>query len=148
MCGLRTRPQMDIDPTWVELPSVGAYHLAALKAITCEHQVPVIHCHNVLDHPAKAGRLIFCLFLLLTISVRHYLKIYETNLHQICRVGRTMAVDDQSEISFWYLKGCHGIAMASNLLLAYPQKWVPHNPQNWVSEFRWHLLDGGSIWEK
>jgi len=29
-----------------------------------------------------------------------YLKIYRTECHQACRVGRTMPVDDQSEISF------------------------------------------------
>ena len=30
----------------------------------------------------------------------HYLKVYRTDLHQICTIGRTMAVDTQSEISF------------------------------------------------
>jgi len=29
-----------------------------------------------------------------------YLKIYGTDLPEICMVGRTMAVDDQSEIDF------------------------------------------------
>jgi len=30
----------------------------------------------------------------------NYLKIYKTDLRQILRVDRTMAVDDESEISF------------------------------------------------
>ena len=34
MCGLRTRPRTDVDPPRVELPSAGAYRLAALGAIT------------------------------------------------------------------------------------------------------------------
>jgi len=40
----------------------------------------------------------------------NYFKIYRTNLRQIFRVDRTMAVDDQPEISFFpSLKGlCHG----------------------------------------
>jgi len=39
----------------------------------------------------------------------NYFKIYRTNLRQIFRVDRTMAVDDQPEISFPSLKGlCHG----------------------------------------
>ena len=29
-----------------------------------------------------------------------YLKMYQTDLRQIFKIGRTMAVDDQSEISF------------------------------------------------
>jgi len=40
-------------------------------------------------------------YLVLTIPVRpDYLKIYRTDLRQIFRVGKTTAVDDQSEISF------------------------------------------------
>ena len=35
MCGLRTRPRTDVDPPRVELPSAGAYRLAAPGAITC-----------------------------------------------------------------------------------------------------------------
>ena len=35
MCGLRTRPRTDVDPLRVELPSAGAYRLAAPGAITC-----------------------------------------------------------------------------------------------------------------
>ena len=34
-----------------------------------------------------------------------YLKVYQTDLRQICRFGRTMAVDDQSEISFLIPQG-------------------------------------------
>jgi len=33
------------------------------------------------------------------------LKVYQTDLCQIFRVGRTMGVDDQSEISFSSLQG-------------------------------------------
>jgi len=35
MGGLRTRPRTDVDPPRVELPSAGAYRLAAPGAITC-----------------------------------------------------------------------------------------------------------------
>jgi len=35
MCGLRTRPRTDVDPPPVELPSAGAYRLAAAGTITC-----------------------------------------------------------------------------------------------------------------
>jgi len=39
MCGLRTRPRTDVDPSRVEPPSTGggAYRLAAPGAITCNH---------------------------------------------------------------------------------------------------------------
>ena len=40
-------------------------------------------------------------YLVLKIPVRpDYLKIYRTDLRQMFRVGKTTAVDDQSEISF------------------------------------------------
>jgi len=46
------------------------------------------------------------IYLLLTIPFRPI--IYRTDLRQIFRVGRTMAVDDQSEVSFSIPKGrCH-----------------------------------------
>ena len=55
--------------------------------------------------------LIYLLFIL-TISVKPILKnlAYQTDLVQIVLVGRTMSVDDQSEISFFRsFKGrCHG----------------------------------------
>ena len=35
MCGLRTRPRTDVDPLQVELPSAGAYRLAALFSRSC-----------------------------------------------------------------------------------------------------------------
>jgi len=35
VCEQRTRPRTDVDPPRVELPSVGAYRLAAPGAITC-----------------------------------------------------------------------------------------------------------------
>jgi len=38
-------------------------------------------------------------------QVTNYLKIYLTSLHQICRVGRTMAVDERYEISFSMAQG-------------------------------------------
>ena len=38
----------------------------------------------------------------------NYLKIYSTDFRQIFKVGKTVTVDDQFEISFWSLKGrCH-----------------------------------------
>ena len=39
MCGLRTRPRTDVDPPRVELPSPGAYRLAAPGTITCLKQM-------------------------------------------------------------------------------------------------------------
>jgi len=33
------------------------------------------------------------------------LNIYRSDLHQICRLGRNIAVDERSEVSFWSLKG-------------------------------------------
>jgi len=61
----------------------------------------------------KTGSLAICLLLCLINFVyidscqTSYRKIYRTDLCQIFTVGRTMAVDDQSEIVF--LKGgCHG----------------------------------------
>jgi len=35
----------------------------------------------------------------------NYLHIYQTDLRQVCRVGRTLLVDDQPEISFPILQG-------------------------------------------
>ena len=47
------------------------------------------------------GLYILLLFLIFNDSCQtNYLKIYPTDLRQSFRVGRTMAVDDQTEISF------------------------------------------------
>jgi len=52
-----------------------------------------------------------------------YLKIYWTDSYQICRVGRTLAVDDQYEISFSiYPSG--DMMVATNLCWFYPQIWA------------------------
>ena len=48
MCGLRTRPRTDVDPSRVELPSAGEYRLAAPRAITCLYKVVGLCCVNVL----------------------------------------------------------------------------------------------------
>jgi len=40
-----------------------------------------------------------CLKTFLVISVRH-LNIYRTDLHEIFRIARTLAVDERSEVSF------------------------------------------------
>ena len=47
MCGLRTRPRTDLNPRRVELPSVGAYRLAASGAIAC------------LIHPVYSAEIVF-----------------------------------------------------------------------------------------
>jgi len=63
----------------------------------------------------------------------NYLKIYETDHRRVCRVGRTPAVDDQSEIRF-------SIHQEGTL------PWQPifvgfvHG-----TEFRWHSADGISV---
>ena len=47
MCGLRTRPRTDLNPRRVDLPSVGAYRLAASGAIAC------------LIHPVYSAEIVF-----------------------------------------------------------------------------------------
>jgi len=54
-------------------------------------------------HAAAEGGLMFCLCLKKIINdfcQTDYLNIYQTDLRQIFRVGRTLAVNNQSEISF------------------------------------------------
>ena len=53
---------------------------------------------------------VLLLFLIFSNFCQTNLNIYRTDLREIFRVGRTVAVDDQSEISFFRsLKGgCHG----------------------------------------
>ena len=43
-------------------------------------------------------------------SQTNYLNIYRTDLHEICRIGRTLSVDERSEVIFCrFLKGrCRG----------------------------------------
>ena len=48
----------------------------------------------------KAGLCSACVLLFNDFCRYNYLKIYRTNLHQVCRVGRTVAVDERSEVSF------------------------------------------------
>jgi len=43
----------------------------------------------------------------------NYLNFYVTDLHEICSIGRTLAIDERSEVIFsipW------GVAMATNIL--------------------------------
>jgi len=53
-------------------------------------------------------------------SLQTDLKIYRIDIRRVCKVGRTMAVDDQSEISF-----SRDVAMATDFCWCYPQNWVP-----------------------
>ena len=52
------------------------------------------------------ARVCFILFIFLVISFcqTNYLNIYQTDLHEICRFGRTLAVGERSEVSFSILQ--------------------------------------------
>jgi len=70
-----------------------------------------------------------------------YLDIHRTDLCKICRIGRTMAVDEQSEICF---------SIPQGTLLWQPILWGGRYPQYStqatqyrVSEFGQYLPDGG-----
>jgi len=75
-------------------------------------QLCMVYClaHLAAEKPA-CGLYVLLLFFIYFIFVMilfrpvTYLKIYQTNLCQIFRVGRTMAVDDQCEISILVLQG-------------------------------------------
>ena len=63
----------------------------------------------------------FCycfLFIFNDFGLTNYLNIYRTNFRKIYWVGRTIAVDDQSEISFRSLKRRD---VATDLCWHYPQ---------------------------
>ena len=47
---------------------------------------------------------LFFIFIL-TIPARPYLSIYPSDLRYICRTGRTMSVDDRSDIGFSITQG-------------------------------------------
>ena len=53
----------------------------------------------------------FCLCFIFIILIfndfcqANYLNVYQTDLHQMCRDGRTMAVDERAEVSFWIPQG-------------------------------------------
>jgi len=58
MCGLRTRPRTDVDPLRMELPSAGAYRLAALGAITCLLNVQITwlsYWYRTAPHSMQSG---------------------------------------------------------------------------------------------
>ena len=66
--------------------------------------------------------LLFLVYLFLKdFSKTNYPKIYQTNPKVICRVGRIMAVDDQSEISLLIPMD---VAMATNFCWIYPTEYV------------------------
>jgi len=55
-------------------------------------------------HPATAHAIyVLLVFLIFSNFCQTNLNIYRTDLREIFRVGRTVAVDDQSEISFFDL---------------------------------------------
>ena len=56
----------------------------------------------------SGGRRAYVLFLFLIFTAlcqTNHLNIYWTDLRQTCRVGRTMTVDERSEVSFSILQG-------------------------------------------
>ena len=56
MCGLRTRPRTDVDPPRVELPSAGAYRLAARGAMTCRLTVfDCVHLRRMIKTVARVN---------------------------------------------------------------------------------------------
>ena len=60
----------------------------------------------------------------------NFLNIYQTYVHQICRVDRTMAVDKRREVSFWSIKGrCRGNQFCGPNQAKTTQLW-----------FAWHSL--------
>jgi len=44
----------------------------------------------------------------------HYLNIYRIDLHDICRIGRTLAVDERSEVIFF--DPSKDVAVATNFV--------------------------------
>ena len=69
-----------------------------------------------------------CLFYFISIfsdfCQTNYLNIYQTDLHEICRIGRTLAVDERAEVSFSILQG------------ALPHRSSP-NSQVWQKLWLW-----------
>ena len=58
MCGLRTRPRTDVNPLRMELPSAGAYRLAAPGAITCLLNVQITwlsYWYRTAPHSMQSG---------------------------------------------------------------------------------------------
>jgi len=82
-------------------------HMAQLMllplTVSCFSKIQIGFTFLVLAHPCSPGKRLLngCVCSCQT----SYLKVYETDLLQICRFGRTMAVDDQSEISFLIPQG-------------------------------------------
>ena len=66
------------------------------------------YCSNLLAHPICAkrrrGGLVFCCCFKIYFSdfcQTNYLNIYRTDLRKICRIVRTLAVDERSEVIFF-----------------------------------------------
>ena len=64
----------------------------------------------------RRARVFLFLNTFLVISVRpiNYLNIYRTDIHEICRIGRTLAVDERSEVIFFDPLG--DVAVATNFV--------------------------------
>ena len=106
------------------------FHLSAIDVVSSLPLPPFWSHHSLVDNdkitnlasPAansKSAGYMFCFcFVFLCISnypcQRNCLKICRSDVHQIFRVGRTMAVDYQFEFSFWCLKATIFLVFAQN----------------------------------
>ena len=87
---------------------------------------------NLAQQQAPRSAAVFSLFaLFLTIPFN----IYWTDPRQICTVGRTMAVDEQSKIIFRSLKSSDVATVGYPI---YPQKYTEY--VEYAGRFRWFYL--------
>jgi len=79
-----------------------------ISMITC-HDISLLFTRPPVLREAQTWRvyvlLTFSFILFNDFCQTNYLNIYRTNLHQLCRHGRTTAVDERSEVSFSITQG-------------------------------------------
>jgi len=120
-----SKVQTCIWPSWCH------YHSLSLASVKSRLVLPFWYWLTWVV-PEK-GPLNGCVCVCVCVCQTSYLNIYQTSPHQICRVGRTMAVDEWSEASF----SIHHEILPVLLAKSRPK---PH----WV---QCDLLDGGILEE-
>jgi len=101
-------------------------------------ETPLLHiekspkCLTFLVRPPRQALFCCCFLFIFNNSFQsNYVNIYRIEFRQVCTVGRTMAVDAQSELVFRSLKGSPCQLVSDGFIQRI--------------EFGWHLADGVSV---
>jgi len=91
--------------SWSLFAIATLYYKSVCAYYICEHFLLPVFCTTTNPPWLHEAYKMLLFHFLNDFCQTNYLNIYWVNLHQICRVSRSMAADERSGFIFWSLKG-------------------------------------------